>query len=108
MFVAQVVGHSMEPLIADGDYCLFRGPVHGSRNGLTVLAAHRDLRDPETLECFTVKRYESEKTHAPGGDWGHAVIRLKPLNHQFEPIVLTGAAAQDLRVIAELLEVVKE
>jgi hypothetical protein len=106
MFVAQVVGTSMEPLIPDGAYCLFRGPVHGSRAGLTVLATHRDLRDPETLEAFTVKRYESEKTEQGEADWHHTLIRLRPLNRQFDPIVLTGAAADELRVIAEFLEVV--
>ena len=37
MFVAQVVGRSMEPLIPDGSYCLFRGPVVGSRQGKRLL-----------------------------------------------------------------------
>jgi hypothetical protein len=33
MFVAQVVGRSMEPLIPNGSWCLFRSPVEGSRQG---------------------------------------------------------------------------
>ena len=33
MFVAQVVGHSMEPAIPDGAYCLFARPVTGTRPG---------------------------------------------------------------------------
>ena len=37
MFVAQVVGKSMEPLIPDGAYCLFAAPVTGTRQGKTVL-----------------------------------------------------------------------
>jgi hypothetical protein len=32
MFVAQVVGKSMEPTIPDGAWCLFRGPVEGMRS----------------------------------------------------------------------------
>ena len=37
MFVAQVVGKSMEPAIADGAWCLFRAPVEGTRQSKTVL-----------------------------------------------------------------------
>ena len=37
MFIAQVVGRSMEPLIPDGSYCIFRGPVGGSRQGKRLL-----------------------------------------------------------------------
>ena len=33
MFVAQVVGKSMEPAIPDGSYCLFTAPATGSRQG---------------------------------------------------------------------------
>ena len=42
MFVAQVVGHSMEPGIPDGAYCLFASPVTGTRQGKTVLVQLRD------------------------------------------------------------------
>ena len=31
MFAAQIVGNSMEPVIPDGSYCLFRAPVEGTR-----------------------------------------------------------------------------
>jgi hypothetical protein len=61
MFVAQVVGRSMEPGIEDGSYCLFAAPVTGSRQGRTVLVQLRDVTDPETGHRYTVKRYESEK-----------------------------------------------
>ena len=37
MFIAQVVGRSMEPLIPDGSYCIFRAPVIGSRQGKRLL-----------------------------------------------------------------------
>ena len=64
MFVAQVVGESMEPLIPDGSYCLFRAPVEGTRQGKTVLVQLRDAKDPETGQRYTIKRYSSEKTSA--------------------------------------------
>ena len=106
MFVAQVVGKSMEPAIADGSYCLFAAPVAGTRQGKTVLVQLRDATDPETGERYTVKRYESEKTQA-GDSWRHAKITLKPLNPDFQPIVLTGAGEGQVQVIAELVEVLR-
>ena len=48
MFVAQVVGKSMEPVIPDGAYCLFASPVTGTRQGKTVLVQLRNGADPET------------------------------------------------------------
>jgi SOS-response transcriptional repressor LexA len=104
MFVAQVVGKSMEPAIPDGAYCLFRAPVEGTRQGKTVLVQLRDATDPETGQRYTVKRYESEKV-ATGDAWRHERITLKPLNPDFAPIVLTGSDAGELQVIAELVEV---
>ncbi|GAB4335806.1 MAG: DEAD/DEAH box helicase family protein [Desulfobulbaceae bacterium] len=104
MFVAQVVGRSMEPLISDGAYCIFRAPVEGTRQGKTVLVQMRDAMDPETGERYTVKKYESEKVQA-GDSWRHTRIILKPVNPDFEPIVLTGAEEGELQVIAEFVEV---
>jgi type I restriction enzyme R subunit len=104
MFIAQVVGKSMEPTIPDGAYCLFRAPVEGTRQGKTVLVQLRDTTDPETSQRYTVKRYESEKAN-DGDSWRHTKITLKPLNPAFEAIVLTGADEQQLQVVAELVEV---
>ena len=104
MFVARVVGRSMEPAIPDGAWCLFAAPVTGSRQGRTVLVQLRDAVDPETGARYTVKRYESDKT--PDGDaWRHNVVRLKPLNPAFEPIVLGGAEEDEIEVVAEFVDV---
>ncbi len=104
MFVAQVVGKSMEPTVPDGAYCLFAAPVAGTRQGKTVLVQLRDATDPESGERYTVKRYESEK-EKHGDSWRHTRITLKPVNPAFEPIVLTGADEQQLQVVAEMVEV---
>ncbi len=104
MFVAQVVGKSMEPMIPDGAYCLFRAPVEGTRQGKTVLVQLRDTIDPETSQRYTVKRYESEKAQA-GDVWRHEKITLKPINPDFKPIVLTDANEGEFEVIAEVVEV---
>lgn len=66
MFVAQVVGRSMEPRIPDGAWCLFAAPVTGARSGRVLLVQHREIDDPETGGNYTVKRYQSEKTLRDG------------------------------------------
>jgi phage repressor protein C with HTH and peptisase S24 domain len=104
MFVAQVVGKSMEPTIADGSYCLFRAPVIGTRQGKIVLVQLRNAIDPDNGERYTVKRYQSEKV-TDGDSWRHARITLKSINPDFQPIELTGSEEGELQVVAELVEV---
>ena len=104
MFVAQVVGRSMEPTIPNGAWCLFRAPVAGTRQGKTVLVQLRDATDPETGERYTVKRYDSQKMQLDES-WQHTRITLKPANPDFEPIILTPHDEGELSVVAELLEV---
>jgi hypothetical protein len=70
MFVAHVVGHSMEPRIPDGSWCLFVAPVEGSRQGRIVLVQHRDIHDPETGGTYTVKKYRSTKESDSTGGSG--------------------------------------
>ena len=106
MFVAQVIGKSMEPAIPEGSYCLFSSPVAGTRQGKTVLVQLTDATDPETGQRYTVKRYESEKAKK-GDSWRHTRITLKPLNAEFAPIVLTGVEDGLVQVIAEFIEIYK-
>ena len=104
MFVAQVVGKSMEPAIPDGSYCLFRAPVTGTRQGKIVLVQLRDSIDPDNGERYTVKRYLSEKV-TDGDSWRHVRITLKPINPDFQPIEITAAEDGELQVVAEFVEV---
>ena len=105
MFVAPIVGHSMEPTVPDGAYCLFRAPVEGTRQGKTVLVQLQDAIDPETGARYTLKRYESQKIQ-DGDSWQYAKITLKPTNPEFEPLVLTCADEGEVTVVAELAEVI--
>jgi len=104
MFLAQVVGHSMEPQVPHGAWCLFSAPVTGSRNGRTVLVELRDVHDPETGNRYTVKRYESEKV-ADGDSWRHSRVTLRPNNPDFAPIVLNDVEEGEVAVIAEMIAV---
>ena len=65
MFVAHVVGRSMEPRIPDGSLNVFRAPVVGSRQGRIVLVK-RPGGFEDSAPC-TVKRYTSVKTRLRRG-----------------------------------------
>jgi hypothetical protein len=105
LFVARVVGESMNRRIPNGSYCLFRHPVAGSRQGRVLLLQHHDITDPEHGGSYTVKVWESDKTVDEDG-WRHREIRLAPDsdNASFEPIIVRSAD-ESLQVIAEMLEV---
>lgn len=64
----------------------------------------RDGQDPENGQRYTVKRYESEKA-GDGSSWHHTEIRLRPVNPDHEPIVLTGDDEGALQLVAEVIEV---
>ena len=104
MFVARVVGRSMEPLIPDGSLCVFRHGVAGSRQGKLVLIQNRAASDSGGE--FTVKRYTSLKVGTEEG-WRHERIRLEPLNPEFEAWDLDPSELEDgpYRVRGEFLRV---
>ncbi len=107
MFVAQLVGKSMNRRIPNGSYCIFRQPVAGSRQGRVLLVQHRDIADPEHGGHYTVKVYESEKVASPDGGWRHGIIRLKPdsTDARFEPLVLQNVDKNEIAVVAEFVQV---
>jgi SOS-response transcriptional repressor LexA len=100
MFVARVTGTSMEPLIPDGSWCLFRPCPAGSREGRIVLVQFASLGAGENGGRFTVKKYDSEKTFT-GDGWRHDRIQLLPVNPAFEPITLEPEDAGDLTIVGE-------
>jgi len=105
MFVAKITGKSMEPDIPDGSYCLFTFDVGGTRNGKIVLARKSMGFDPDTGASFTVKMYSSKKSETSDGSWRHHTITLKPLNREYENIVLSSEDIEAFKVVAFFLEV---
>lgn len=106
MFVVRAAGHSMEPRIPDGALCVFRANPAGSRQGKIVLAQHRDTADPDTGGAFSIKRYESQKSHSEDGTWKHEEILLRPLNPAYAPIRLDSDDAESFRIVADLVAVI--
>src|SRR5205085_7652380 len=74
LFVAHVVGRSMEPRIPDGSLNLFRFHRAGSRQGKILLIQRFGVLD-ETAR-YTVKRYTSQKVSTSEDEWQHTRIRL--------------------------------
>ena len=107
LFVAQVVGESMNRRIPNGAWCVWKANPGGTRQGKVVLAQLRDDTDPETGGRFTVKVYASEKVVDGEGGVRNEVVRLKPdsTDVRFEALEFRGLDAMELRVVAELVEV---
>ena len=96
LFVARVVGRSMEPRIPDGSHCLFNTRLPDELHGCTLLVQHRSIHDDDTGTSYTVKRFERLSPRR---------VRLLPDNADYEPIELRATDAADLRVVAEFVEV---
>lgn len=108
LFVAQVLGESMNRRIPCGSWCLFRANPTGTREGKVVVVQHRSISDPETGGQYTIKLYSSSKTDAGDGSWEHSRITLFPDSDrpEFDPIiVLPDECGGDVTVIAEFLMV---
>ena len=101
LFVAHVVGRSMEPRIPDGSLNLFRLNPVGSRQGKILLIQRFGSID-ETSR-YTVKRYTSTKVQR-GEEWEHQRIRLEPLNPEFEA---WDVGPEDFAVVAEWIRVIE-
>lgn len=105
LFIAQVVGESMNRVIPNGAWCLFRMNPAGSRDHKIVLLQLRDYRDPEHGGAYTVKRY-LRVGRAAGADELVGVIRVRPQSNDPRFVPLEVAEHEDtIRVIAELVRV---
>lgn len=100
-FLAQVAGRSMEPLIPDGAWCLFRADVTGPIEGRVVLLQHRDLRAPETEATYVLKRLKSVEV-----DGEDVSVRLESINPQHPDYLVRLRSLEELRPIAEFVRVV--
>jgi len=108
MFVARVAGHSMEPSIPDGSWCLFRAfaageaPSATSLDGRRVVVQLRDDTDPDLGGQYTLKRWRVTQL-LPGGVVEE--IELRPDNPAQQAWRMR-AEDGEIRVVAEFLEVV--
>lgn len=100
LFVARVIGESMDLRIPAGAYCLFRAPPVPPFDEKIVVAQLRATSDPEHGGAYTIKAYRESKRR------GRVVsAELRPLSksRQFPAIPVT----EDVTVVAELVEVLQ-
>ena len=102
LFVAHVVGRSMEPRIPDGSLNLFRLHPAGSRQGKILLIERFGVLDQTAR--YTIKRYTSRKKATGEDEWRHEQIRLEPLNPEFEA---WDVDPDGFAVVAEWLRVIE-
>ena len=106
MFVARVRGTSMERVIPDGVWGLFRRDRGGTRVGRNVLIRTSRYADPD-MGAYTLKHYAgSTKRELGGGNWEHERIVLEPRSNDPRwrmPIVLEHVPPNEFEVIAELV-----
>jgi DUF2075 family protein len=105
MFIVQAAGHSMEPKIKDGNWCVFRTNVTGSREGKIVLVQHHSYYDADNGGSYSIKQYTSKKSYDENGNWMHEQIILKPLNQNYSPIYIEEENADSFTVIGEFVTV---
>jgi hypothetical protein len=105
MFVAQVVGQSMEPLVPSGSFCLFRPVPGGTKEGRKLLVWHEGLTDGETGGQYTLKVYHSDKVVGGDDSVAQKKIVLKPLNPAFQPIEIDESDEGAVRAVAEFVHV---
>ncbi len=108
MFIVQAVGHSMEPLIYDGDYCVFRANPAGSRQGKIVLAEHHNYYDPDYAGSYSIKTYTSKKSFDVEGNWIHEEIILMPKNSEYTPIVIEEENSDEFRIVGEFIGILQK
>jgi uncharacterized protein len=106
LFVAKVNGESMNRVIPNGSWCLFRANPMGSRQGKIVVVETQEFGDPELGGRFTIKRYRSEKVITED-EFQHDRITLSPESTDagFEAITLVADGKREFRVVAEFLAV---
>jgi uncharacterized protein len=110
LFVAQVIGESMNRRIPNGAWCLFRLNPTGSRQGKVVVAQHRSISDADYGGSYTVKVYRSQKREIPGEQWAHSAVSLAPDSDDtnFLPIEIDANEEATLLIVAELVTVLGE
>jgi transcriptional regulator with XRE-family HTH domain len=96
LFLARVSGESMNRRIPHGSYCVFRTPAV---RGRIVLAQHREIHDPDHGGSYTVKKLRQES--------GRVILESESTRPGYPPTVFDGPRAAELRIVAELVEVLR-
>lgn len=106
-FICKVVGESMNKVIPNGSFCLFKKYTGGSRNDFITLVEGSEIFDSETGAHYTIKEYSSKKIMDEEG-WHHEEIILKPLStNSYQQIVLRDEETINFKVIGVFVKIIQ-
>lgn len=106
MFIVEAKGKSMEPLIHDGNYCVFNHQSAGSHQNKIVLVQHRNFYDEDTTGCYSIKIYNSKKNYNELDEWKHSEIILMPKNPLYNPVSIPEDESDDFKIIGEFIGII--
>jgi len=102
LFVLQVMGSSMVPLVEDGQWILLRRPAQWPWLGKVVLCQFVEPYGDGQVGRWWLKRIGSLEAPPEGG----IRARLESLAKGIPPIILNAADESELSFIAEIVEVI--
>lgn len=107
-FICKVVGESMNKVIPNGSYCLFKKDEGGSREGKIVLVECADIQDRDFGAGYTVKRYFSKKD-INEETWHHNEIILKPesTDQRYKDLILDDDRLHKFRIKGVFVQVLE-
>lgn len=101
MFVTQIQGRSMAPVMAEGSLAVFDSDVPAVPDGLILMVMNRGIDDPDLGEGVTIRRCHFSKRIGTGKIFRYPEILLEPENPEYETILLKDVASGDLRIIGK-------
>jgi len=84
---------------------LFSRPALRIRKDMIGVVQSRDISDPDTGGNYTIKRIKRLKGTTADGNKEFTSVRLESLNPDYQPMVLEQRSGDDVRVVAEFVEV---
>lgn len=85
LYIVRAEGDSMEPMIKDGEYCVFEYRNGTCDNNDVVLVAHAKDPGDDLLAAFVIKKFVGVRSGNK-----YASVRLVPVNDDFDEIKLTN------------------
>ncbi len=99
MFVAQVHGDALSPLVRPGAFCVFQAweKDRRYREGKLLLVRHSGIADPHTGGQYTVRKWQGSAPE-PGA---FPKVTLRAIAPGVAPIVLEPRSESEIEVLAE-------
>jgi type III restriction enzyme len=104
LFVVRADGDSMEPLIHNGDYCVFEYQDGACENDDVVLAQYSDSIGDDTMGAYVIKKFSGKKK----GD-EYVTVKLVSVNEDYDDIKLKngGRDVKQYKIVGVLRRGIK-